>query len=313
MLSVNTFTRYTWLLIVGLVSACGSGGDNTAPNNTQDNIVANDGAVNSSTQENVEESATSEVDSVESGNIETGISVTAVATQNTADDSPDDAEQANTVSLQQPANPEADDSDSEQLIAGNQGTAGNQGGIFGTAKLLVDLVPDGGSYPANFHRIDDKLYFWTVDTDPRFARCSSHWGRLSEADKNISLSLVATHPETGVVAMNKQIMTVGDFAEQVNDACAGYNGTIMQVFKQTWLTPGTAVGEQKFSLQFDDIFLGPDRVGSTDGSAANTSLLESGKVGEQTFFEGDKVLWEITGIRSGLMISIQMYGKRNLA
>ena len=151
-----------------------------------------------------------------------------------------------------------------------------------TESPLSDDTGNGGT---------DEVYFWTVDEDPRFARCASHWRWLTDDDKNVGFNFVAVHPETGVVAMNKRMMTVGDFAEDLNSACAGYNGSIMQVFEQTWLNPPAANGEQQFVLHFDGFGLGPDRLWQTDGGAANTSLIETGQMEDQLIFEGDKIFF----------------------
>lgn len=304
----NTCTLCTLLLIVGLVSACGSGSDTTASINTQEtvdaNLLSNDDTAIGSTEE-----TSVEPDRVKPENGETGNSAAQDTNQNSGDGSPEttladpqnDSEQASTGSQQEPTNSGADAIDGVQPVADNQRVN------FGTAKLLVDLVPDRDSYPAKFHREGDQLYFWTVDTDPRFASCAYHWGDLNDDDKKIALNLVAIHRETGVVAMNKKIMTVGDFAENANSACAGYNGTIMQVFEQTWITPRSATGEQQFALQFDSFSLGPDQVWKTDGSESNTSQLEAGVITEQSFFEGDKVFF--VGA-DGLSVSDSLAGDR---
>ncbi len=287
-MSINTFTLFVWLLTVGLLSSCGSGNDSASPNDTPVTVVADSSLNNGTVTQDVNQNA-------DEGSNETNIA----NPQN--DDEDSQQEQANTdpqqqTEIEQPI---------EEPIA--QSIADTRRASFGTAKLLVDLVPNGDSYPAKFHRIDDKLYFWTIDTDPRFANCSSHWGNISEDDKNIAFNLVATHPETGVVAMNKEIMTLGDFAVNPNDACAGYNGTVMQVYEQIWVTPQSATGQHQFALQFDRFNLGPDQLWLTDGSESNTRQQASGQAMEQSIFVGDKVF--IVKL-DGLSVSDTLSGDR---
>jgi len=318
MLSANTFNCCALLLIAGFVSACGSGGDSALPVNTQETVegdlLSSDGLANS--EETGAEPGAVDVDpvqtgSVDSGNGDTGNGETGngetgngetgeSATQNTNSDSAEASAETSLANPQNESEPEIIDSEQESTVAVNESVS------FGSAKLLVDLVPGGSSYPARFHRTGDTLYFWTVDTDPLFARCAYHWGSLSDADKNVSFNLVATHPETGVVAMNRKIMTLGDFAEDPNYACAGFNGSIMQVYEPIWAT-GSATGEQKFVLHFDSFGLGPDRVWSTDGTEANTSLLETGQIEEQSIFAGDKVFFATS---DGLSVSDTFSGDR---
>lgn len=288
MLSANAFNRCVWLLIVGLVSACGSGGDSTSPISTQET-------------EPVEPEISGIGESVSQDENLNSSEELAELTDPLNDDEP-----ANTDSQQDPQNPEAEDSDNSPGVTG-QSIADNQGLNFGASKMLVDLTPNGDSNPAKFHRIGDELYFWTVDTDPRFARCSSHWNNLSDADKNISFNFVAAHAESGVVSMNKKIMTLGDFAEDPNNACAGYNGSIMHVYEHIWYTSESAAVEQQFALHFDHSFLGPNSIWTTDGTEANTRQLETGKMFERSIFVGDKVFFVYDGV---LSVSNSLSGDR---
>lgn len=289
------FHLCAWALIGGLLTACGSGSnDTTSPGNTQGPVEATtpSGAdsTNSSTEGVSTESEPAESVPVVSVEGETGAS----APQDTSGNSGAGSTETNPTNPQsdgEQASSEAEDSD------GGQSTSNNQRVNFGTAKLLVDLVPNGDSYPAKFHRAGDKLYFWTIDTDPRFGRCSRHWGSLDDSYKDIAFNLVATHPETGAVSMNSQIMTLGDFAEDPNYACAGYNSSVMQVFKQQWIPSPSATGEQQFVLHFDSYSLGPDQAWTTDGSTIQSRQQDLDRTDEQLFFEGDKVFFvDATGI-----------------
>lgn len=321
-MGTNKATLGTLLLVVGLVSACNSGSDSNSPSSTQDNGAADASPIEDtltiSAEETGGESSAVEVNPVESDPVESPVESTGSATGDSATQDVDsisdesssetnltnpqnDSEQVNADSQQAPPDSEAEVADSEQPVAVNQLVN------FGTAKLLVDLEPNGDSFPAKFHRQGDQLFFWTTDTDPVFARCSYHWGRLNDDDKNIALSLVATHPETGVVAINREIMTVGDFADDANNACAGYNGTIMQVYEQTWMTTQSATGEQQFVVHFDDFMLGPDQVWMTDGSESNTSQLETGLIQERTIIEDDKLFFVSA---TGLSVADTLSGDR---
>ncbi len=293
-MSINTFTLFVWLLTVGLLSSCGSGNDSTSPNDTPITVVADSSLNNGTVTQDVNQNA-------DEGSSETNIA----NPQN--DDEDSQQEQANTDPQQQTEQQTEQQIEQpiEEPIA--QPIADNQRANFGNAKLLVDLTPNGDSYPAKFNRIDDKLYFWTIDTDPRFANCSSHWRNLGDDDKNIAFNLVATHPETGVVAMNKEIMTLGDFAEYPNDACAGYNGTIMQMYEQIWITPQSNTGQHQFALQFESFNLGPDQVWVTDGSDSNTRQKASGRDVEQSIFAGDKVFFVTV---DGLSVSDTLSGNK---
>lgn len=292
-MSANTFiysARLCFgLLVVGFVAACGSGNDATSSINTPDSVEADsalrDDAANGSTANAGSDETGSELGTVEadesdpiqsgngqSGNGESGIGETEEGVTQNPNTQQNDTDQTNTDSQQQPT------------------IANNQRVNFSAAKLLVDVVPGGGSYPDKFHWLDDKLFFWTVDTDPRFANCAPHWSNLNEGHKSIALNLVAAHPETGAVAMNKKIMTLGDFAEEPNDACAGYNGTIMHKFEHTW-RPRTATGVHQFVVHFESSVLGPDRLWTTDGNDANPSQAAIGDVQELTIFEADKVFF----------------------
>ena len=308
-MNANNFTLCFWLLIVGLVSACSSGSDTSEPVNTPANAPNNEPG---NAQETVEADSLSNDDPVIASTQQTDEeSVVVQVESDPAESAPD------------PSNPELpdpelpDNSETVESVVQDANTdsqreltvANNQSVTFGTAKLLVDLVPNGGSYPAKFHLSGDRLYFSTVDTDPRFANCAYHWKDLDDDDKSIQFNLVTAHPETGVVAMNRKIMTLGDFAEEPNYACAGYNGTIMQVYAQTWITPPSATGEQQFILHFDHPSLGPDRLWKTDGNAANTSLLANGQVEERLIFEGDKVFIVSP---DGLSVSDTLTGNRRL-
>jgi len=318
MLSANTFTRFACLLILGLMSACGSGGDTTLPIDSQETVEAslssddpaNDNAANDNAEESGGESVAVEVDPIQPEPESDQVESDAVQSDNSSESSTEladpqnDNEQTNTDSQLQPTNPDVEVANDSSVS--NAQPASDQQVNFSNAKLLIDLVPNGGSYPANFHHAGDKLYYWTVDTDPIFASCSWHWGSLDEDDKSISINLVASHPETGEVSLNKKIMTLGDFAEDPNDACAGYNGSIMQVFEQAW-TPSSASGEQQFVVQFHSRDLGPDQVWTTDGTEANTRLLETGQLGEQTIFEGNKVFFAGA---DGLSVSDSFSGDR---
>ncbi len=289
-MSANTFTLCFGLLAVGLVSACGSGSETTTPINAQEIIepdsVSNDESANGSTEQTGQESGVVQVESApdqsDPNETNSGESSNGETVENVVQD-------ANT------------DSQSELTVANTRSVS------FGTAKLLVDLVPNGGSYPAKFHRSGDNLYFSTVDTDPRFANCSFHWANLNDSHKSVGFNLVAVHHETGVVAMNKKIMTLGDFAEEPNDTCAGFNGTIMDVYKQSWITPLSATGEQQFLLHFSHTALGPNQVWKTDGSEPNTSLLATGQVAEQLILKGNKVF--IVN-HDGLFVSDSLSGER---
>jgi len=334
MMTTSTFTRCVWLLSVGLMSACGSGGDTPSAINTQETVEAdsssNDDALTGSAQETGGNSVAVEPvesDPVESGTVETDTVETDIVESNTIESDTvatdesvpqdavnisdegttesanpqNDSEQASTDTQQEPTPADTAVSDGEDSIADIQGVN------FGSARLLVDLVPNGDSYPAKFHRAGDKLYFSTVDTDPRFASCASHWSNLSEEDKSVSFNLVAVYPESGQVVMNKQFMTLGDFAEDANNACAGFNGSIMQVFEQIWKTTETPTGEQQFVLYFDSPNLGPDQVWTTDGSEANTSLTETGQIEDPLIFEGDKIFFVES---DGLSVSNTISGER---
>ena len=338
--STNTFTLLFWLLVVGLVSACGSSSDATSPvsspvdnqQTVESEPPSNDDPVAGNTEEtggdpgtvevNPDQSDTVESDTVESAVVESDPVESDVVESNPVESNPIESNNGETgESVVQDANNNSSDGSAETSAVEPQNDAGqantdsqqepviadNRQVNFGTAKLLVNLVPNGGSYPAKFHRSGDRLYFSTVDTDPRFANCSYHWHRLGDEDRNIGFNLVATDPVTGAVAMNRQIMTLGDFAEEPNNACAGYNGSIMQVFEQTWITPQSATGEQQLVLHFDSYSLGPDRIWVTDGSEANTSLLATGQVEEKLFIEGDKVF--IVG-EDGLFVSDTLTGER---
>ena len=309
-MSVTTVKLCALTLIAGLASACGSGNDATAPDDTRDPVASgsplSDDTADVSTEEGSGESDVAETDpeSLDSVPGETDQNGSADPGESSSETDPadpqNDGEQENTDSQAQ-ADPETEQGDSEQP-AENQ-----QRATIGTPQLLVDLVPGGSSYPAKFHRSGDNLYFWTVDKDPRFARCASHWQSLTEDDKNVGLNFVATDPETGAVAMNRRMMTVGDFAEEINTACAGYNGSIMQVYEQTWLSSPAANGEQQFVIHFNGYGLGPDHLWQTDGSEGNTSRMETGRIEDQLFFEGDKIFFAND---NGLSVADSLTGER---
>jgi len=315
----GTFCSLVFVAV--LLSACGSGTDTetgiTSPVNAQETAAdspANDVA-NGSTQEPGGEVGSADggstqsspvvSESVETESVETeSVEAEAGGSESVDSDTQDDA---NLVGAQNDGEPAGLDSQFESQEA--PGEAGNQRVNIGSAKLLVDLVPNGASYPAKFHRAGDKLYFMTVDTNPLFGRCSRHWGMLSDEDKKIAFNLVATHPETGVVAMNKQVMTVGDFAEEVNAACGGYNASVTNVYEPVWITPATASGQHQFILHFDGRSLGPDQAWVTDGTADNTTQVETGLSDEQTFFEDGKVFF-VTA--DGFSVSDTLSGNRRL-
>ncbi len=320
-MSANFFTLCIGLMIATLVSSCGSDSSTTTPVNSQETIAADslssDDTANVSTGETASES-----DPVESNPDETSPGDTntveagdeslvqennpgEVETESNPVSPQDDGEQAEPEQEQELAAEEPVEQPAEEPAA--QNTQNNQRLNFGSATLLVDLVPNGDSYPAKFHRSGDSLYFWTVDANPRFADCSSHWGSLGDVHKRIAFNFVATHPETGAVAMNKRMMTLGDFAEDPNDACAGYNGSVMQVYEQKWFTPESATDTQQFALRFEDYYLGPDQVWMTDGSESNTSKVDSAQMQERTIFEGDKVF--IVNV-DGLWVSDTFSGNR---
>jgi len=106
--------------------------------------------------------------------------------------------------------------------------------------------------------------------------------------------------------MNREVMTLGDFADDPNNACAGYNGSIMDVFEQIWISE-SSTAEQQFALHFDRFSLGPDLVWTTDASAANTNLTETGQDYEQTYIEGNKVFFAND---DGLWVSDTLSGDR---
>jgi len=279
------------LLVVGLVSACGSGNDTTSPVSTPESVAAD--SLLSDDQANTDaanvaadggDTEAAEVDSIESNDSQTDAS----DTQNSSEGSTDT--DSRNVSQNVPGTNTRNNGEPAETGSQQQPTVTNNPRVnFSSAQLLVDLEPNGGSYPDKFQRINDKLFFWTVDTDPSIANCAPHWSNLNESHKSIALNLVATHPESGAVAMNKKIMTLGDFAEEPNAACAGYNGTLMHKFEHTWRTP-TATGEHQFAVHFYSPGLGPDRLWTTDGNDANPSQT-AGDVIELTFFEGNKVFF----------------------
>ena len=287
MLSTNPFTRCACLLVAGLLSACGSGGDTTSPISAQETIEtlspSNDDPANGSTVETGGDTVAVEGNPVDSDIVGADETVAQDENQN-SDESP-----------------VTEGSESDQFVVENQGLS------FGAAKLLVDLVPGGDSNPAKFHRIGDQLFFWTVDADPRFARCSSHSAHLPDSTKNISFNLATAHAETGVVAMNKKMMTLGDFAENASSACAGYNGSITQVYEQSWFTPESTAGQQQFALHFENSSLGPSQIWTTDGTEANTTVLATGNIQEQSIFVGDKVFFIDA---AGLSVSNSLSGDR---
>ncbi len=303
-MSVTTAKFCALTLIAGLVSACGSGNDATVPDHTRDPVASDiplsDNPVEIGTEEGAGESDVAETDFVQSEPDNSG-SLDSVPNQTGSADSGENTTENDTADSQNDGEPENTDSqgqeqadpESEPEQGGSEPPAENpQRATMGSPKLLVDLVPGGGSsYPAKFHRSGDKLYFWTVDEDPRFARCAWHWFMLDDEDKNIGFNFVATHPDTGEIAMNKRMMTVGDFAEDVNHACAGYNSSIMHVYDQIWLTQPAANGEQQFILHFDSFNLGPDRLWKTDGSENNTRLVETGQFEDHLIVEGDKIFF----------------------
>lgn len=300
MLSANTFTRCACLVFAGFLSACGSGGDSPSPNTAQETAETESPLNDDQTAGSSEETGASvvvESSPVESNTDETGESLTPEAADDSSEGSPElanpqnanplnDEDSANTDSQLEPTDSQSEGNNSDQVVVDHQPVS------FDNAKLLVDLVPNGGSYPGHFYRTGDKLYFWTVDTDPHLVTCGSHWlSTLTEEEMNIEFNFVATHPETGVVTMNKKMMTVGDFAEFPRSACPDYNSTIMHNYKQTWLTPDSTAGEQQFVVHHDSRQLGPVRVWATDGSETNTRLLESGEALEETIFVGDKIFF----------------------
>lgn len=286
-MSTKTFTRCAWLLIVAGLSACGSDNDISAPEPAEVTPVEDTPAVVTESVSD-EESANGNSDETdgEAGEVVNDpVDSDASETDDCVEPNEDSSQQNNqgqpdTDSQQQPSIPETDGGETQNAAADSQNLS------FGAAKLLVDLDPNGSSNPAKFRVSGDNLYFLTVDADPRFANCAWHWGNLSDDDKSISFSLVSVDPDTGVVAMNSPFMTLGDFADDPNYACAGYNGSIMQVFQQTWLA-GSAAGEEQFAVHFEETILGPDHVWATDGN--QVSRLETGGLEEHTFFEGDKV------------------------
>ena len=302
-MSAKVYTWGTVLLVAGLVSACGSGNDATAPAGTQDTAEvespSSDDTVTGSIEQDavevvVADPAPVEPDAVDSDPVDSDPGETTAqdpaGEEDTADTDPADQngtdQTAGSDSESGQATPEAEGSDNEQ----SSGTPSQAS--LGTASLMVDLVPgDGSSYPANFQRVGDTLYFWTTNTDPHFARCAPHWGWLNDEDKSVAFNLVATDPESGDVAMNKTIMTLGDFAVEPNSACAGYNGSIMQVFDPVWLASPTANGEQQFVLHYENFGLGPDQLWKTDGTGANTGVVETGLIDEQLVFAGDKIFY----------------------
>ena len=289
-MSTKTFTRCAWLFIVAGLSACGSDNDISAPEPAEVTPAEVTPAEVTVVTESVsdEESANGNSDETDGGTgevVNDPVDSDASETDESVEPNEDSSQQNNqgqpdTDSQQPPSIPETDSSETPNVVADNQSVS------LGAAKLLVDLDPNGGSNPAKFRLSGDNLYFLTVDADPRFASCAWHWGNLSEADKSISFSLVSVEHDTGVVVMNSPLMTLGDFADDPNYACAGYNGSIMQVFQQTWLG-GSAAGEEQFAVHFEGTILGPDHVWATDGN--QVSRLESGGLQEHTFFEGDKV------------------------
>ena len=322
-MSKNTYKLGPWLLMIGVISGCGSDSESASPDNASNIVAADSSTVENSANDIAEETnddsmvanpGESEFDFSDSGETEDSVSQNISedtnnssnegSTESELTNPQSDGEQATTNSQQQQTDPETNDSANaqteEQLVVNDQQVS------FNNARLLVDLTPNGDSYPDKFYRSGDQLYFWTIDTDPLFANCSTHWGNLNDADKTVQLSLAAIHPETGVVSMNRNIMTVGDFAEDPNDACAGYNGSIMQVYEQTWIT-APATGEQQFIVHFNNDALGPNLLWTTDGSDANTSLLETGQIDEQLMFKGDKVFIVNT---DGLWVSDTLTGER---
>ena len=301
-MSTNVFTWGAMLLVAGLVCACGSGNDAAAPVETQGTVdsqpPSSDDTVTGSIGQDAGVPGVSDIvepapmapDATESDpDPEPGEADEIVAhdTDPAGGDATSEADpaddQSGTDQTDSPPEPEASD---DEPLAGSTSRLS-----FDTAELLVDLVPGGSSYPANFQLVGDTLYFWTTNTDPHFARCAWHWGWLSDDDKSVAFNLVATHPETGEVAMNETIMTLGDFAEDANNACAGYNGSVMQVFNPVWLASPTANGEQQFVLHYENYGLGPDQLWKTDGTSANTSVVETGLIDEQLVFAGDKIFY----------------------
>lgn len=295
----RNYNAYAWCIVAVLVSSCGSGGDNSEPPETQVEVEA-DSITSDDTTDSANDQTADVSDSSDSGSNE--------SSGTTAEDATTDTGQAgsqqDSASSVSEVEGVGDNPDAEQPTL--QSDTNNQQINFSTAQLLVDLTPGGDSYPAKFHLAGDKLYFWTVDTDPRFASCAPHWYNLDEDDKRIAFNLVATHPETGAVAMNKPIMTLGDFAEDPNNACAGYNGSVMQVYRKTWRTP-TSTGEQQFVINFEGTILGPDQVWMTDGN--DSTRLDTGQINEKLIFEGDKVFIAST---NGLSVSDSISGDRRV-
>ncbi len=303
--SINIFRLSSWLLIVGLASACGSGNDADPTVSIGDTAGADSPSIDGSESADGTDGESNPVVETETGGDSDAQGVDQTAGEESAEAEvaipQDDDQQTTSEGTEAPENTESENTVDTTLVSDNRPLQ------FGAAKLLVDLEPNGDSFPAKFHRTNDTLYFWTIDTDPRFGRCAPHWGTLGDDDKNIAFSLVATNPYTGVVSMNKQIMTLGDFGEDPNQACRGYNGSIMDAFEQHWNAEKTPTGEQQFQLNFDRFVLGPDQVWVTGGDDSSTRLMETGALQERAFIEGDKVFF-IT--ESGLSVADSLSGER---
>ena len=317
-MNTNTFALCTWFLIGGMLTACGSGSETTSALNTQETADADSPSSNDTADNSTVETATESDSSGAINDGETAESTTQDSDQNSGEgstetnpanpqndgqndsdnDSENAGEQAGTTSQPAPK-PDAEDSSSEPVIVNNQRVT------FGSAKLLADVEPNGDSHPGNFHRAGDKLYFWTVDADPRLANCAPHWSRFSDADKSIAFNLVAADPATGAVTMNKQIMTLGDFADNPNDTCVGFNGSFMQAYNVHWNTQQSVTDEQQFVVQFRND--GLDQAWKTDGTETNTSLTGTGQIFERSIFDGDKVFF---ATHDGLSVADTFTGPR---